>query len=439
MYRESDFQACLASLVGWRQNDNPDYPNLPPSLTMSRSGLYFQDEHALITLENIDQCFKNYDKYNFAAYAIGTTYASGNRVRYTDGNVYESLQSANIGNNPTDANSPWWSPVSLLALKLQQLTSAAATKMLSRIFVEKKMNQVTKSIFENIQLFDGAGSLTNKELGQSRFVGFEIFLKDNKDLVTIIRRVGTQFSQANPDFKLYIFHSSQIAPILSLTMALAKAMSFEWTPVLDGAGPVTLAYLNDNYSVGGSFYIGYYESDLVGQAINRGYDFGVAPSYCSTCNNNWKYWSSWSEYVVIQPFTVSNVDLPDPVDGVPQLWDINRNNYAFTKNFGLNLDLTVKCDVTDFLCRENTLFADVMMKQVCVDVLNLIAFSTRNNVIAKETQQMAIFELGNKDNNTPGANTRFEKSLKAMSFDISDMNDACLPCDNKYGSNWSSV
>lgn len=439
MYREKDFQACLQGLVGWRQNNNPDYPTLPPSLIASSSGLYFQDEQPLITLENIDQADKNYDQWNFVAYDATVIYQDGYQVRFTDGNVYESLQDGNLNQLPTQAASTWWIVVPLLAQRIQNLTSAAATKLLSRIFVEKKLNQVTKSIFENIQLFDGAGSLLNKEVKQSRFVGFEIFLKDNKDLITVIRRVGTQFSQLNPNFPLYVFHSSQAQPIYSFTLALTKTVSFEWTKILDpDNNDVMLKYLSDDYSPGGSFYIGYYEDDLLGQAINKGYDFGVIPQ-CATCNNNYKYWSSWSIYAEIQPLSVQNTDLPARVDGVPQLWDINKNQYAYTKNFGLNLDLTVKCDVTDFLCRERTIFSDCLLKQVAVDVLNLIGYSTRNNTNAKMTKDLAIFELNNKDNYTPGATSRLEKSIKALSFDISDMNDACLPCDNKYGSTWGTI
>lgn len=435
MYREKDFQDCLSGLVGWRQNTNPDYASLPDSLVASSSGLYFQDEHPLITIENIDQADRDYDKFNFPAYAVGTTYANLARIRFTDGKVYESLQAGNVGHDPTDVGSVWWILVDLSAQKIDQITRSAATKLLSRVFIDKKLNEITKSIFENIQLFDGAGSLLNKEVKQSRFVGFEIFLKDNKDILTVIRKLGTQFSQANPDFDLYIYHSSQSLPIYVIDVPLIKAVSFEWTKILDDANnPIQLKYLSDDYGVGGSFYIGYYEDDLVGQAINKGYDFASTP-YCVSCNNDFRYWSSWSKFVRIQPFTIQSSDLH--VDRT--LWDINRNQYAFSKNFGLNLDLTVKCDVTDFLCRERDIFADVLMKQVCVDVLNLIAYSVRNNVNAKITQDKAMYELNNKDNYTPGAVKRLENALKAVSFDISDMNDACLPCDQKYGSNWTNI
>lgn len=444
MYRERDLQACLAGLVGWRQNVNPDYPTLPPSLLQSDSGLYFQDEHPLINLENIDQADKNYDKFNYPIYDIDTEYEEGEKIRYTDGKVYESLQDENEGNDPT-ATPLFWVEVNLLAQRLEQITNAAALKVMTAIFTQKKLNEVTKSIFENIQLFDGAGSLLNKEIKMSRFVGFEIFLKDNRDLLTVIRRLGTQFTQANPDFVLYVFHSSQEDPIYEIALDLTKSNSFEWTRLLDeDNAQILLKYLSDEYSPGGSFYIGYYEDELVGQAINKGYDFGIMPQ-CTTCNNDYQYWSNWSQYLRIQPFTVQASDIAgknpyDAFDPQPaKIWDIRKNQYAYTRNYGLNLDLTVKCDVTDFFCRERSLFADAISKQVAIDVLRLIGFSTRNNPDSKMTKDMALYELNNKDNNTPGASKRLDNALKAVSFDVSDLNDACLPCNQKYGSNWATV
>jgi len=443
MYREADFQACMAGLVGWRQNTNPDYATLPTSLTNSSTGLYFQDEHPLISIQNIDQCDFNYDQFNYPAYVGATVYpvAVGPQswVRFTDNKVYASLQAGNVGHAP-DVSPAFWELVDQTAQKIAQITSAAASKLLTRVFTDKKLNEVTKSIFENIQLFDGAGSLLNKEIPQDRFCGFEIFLKDNRDLITVIKKLGTQFTTTNPDFVLYIFHSSQSEPLQKIPLALAKAISFEWTSL-----PSTiLKYLSYDYGVGGSFYIGYYEEDMADgcMAINKGYDFATIP-YCRSCNNDFRYWSSWSEYLRIQPFTVGASDIvgikPSDLAGNPTLWDIHTNQYQYTKNFGLNLDLTVKCDVTDFLCRETYLFTDCLMKQVAMDVLNLIAFNFRNNTAAKQTKDLAMYALNNKDNNTPGVSSKFEKAIKALSFDISDMNDACLPCDQKYGSNWATI
>jgi len=423
---------CLFGLVGWRQNVNPDYASLVPSLVASSTGLYFQDEHPLVTIENLDQALKNYDHFIYPAWSGVTTYAIRARV-VKGGKNWESLLGVNLNHDPEEVASIWWTEISLLNEKLTHITRAAINKVASKVFTDKKLNGVTKAIFENVQLFDGAGSMQNKELGLSRFVGFEINLNSHRDLVVILRRLGTQFSQVNPAFDLYLFHSSQETPLKKFTQVLTKANSFEWSRLLDNGEDFVLKFLTDSYAPGGSFYLGYYEDALVGQAINRGYDFANAPD-CTTCGNNYNFYTQWSRYMDISPIEVAAPYLAgilpgDP--GGPKLWDIRKNSYQWTKNFGLNLDLSVRCDVTDFFCREKTIFSDAIIKQVAVDSLGFIAYSTRNTPISKETRDLAMFELGNRDNNTPGLATRLEKALKAVSLDMSGLDESCLPCDDR--------
>jgi hypothetical protein len=433
MYRDKDLQNCLFGLVGFRQNDNPQYPKLPASLLESDSGLYFQDEHPLINIENIDQAFKNYDAFPYTNYSGATSYALGAQVRgVVDATkVYESLQAANQNHEPS-VSPLWWKEVPLLAQKLEQIVKAAGSKILARVFTDKKINQVTKAIFDNVQLFDGAGSMLDKEIKAGRFVGFQIVAENHRDVMTVIKRLGTQFSQANPAFKLYVYHSSQEAPIRTYTLNLTGVNSFQWTKLVDGDGELYLRYLSETHAPGGVFYIGYYEGDLVGQAINKGHDFSSIP--CSTCNRSYSFWTSWSRFITVTPFEVPSSALVGilPADvGGPKLWDIGVNQYQYTKNYGLNLDLTTRCDITDFICSERHLLADALLKQVTVDILSEIANSTRNNVIAKETRDLAFYALGNRENNTPGAETKLERALKAVSFDLSDLNEACLPCNDK--------
>lgn len=431
MFREIDLVNCLYGLVGWRQNNNPDYPVLPPSVTATDSGLCFQDDlESLVSIENIDQATKNFDRYTYPVWLIGTTYKAGQRVKGSDNKNYESDASDNLGNDPV-ASPDDWTEVNLLAEKLTQITRAAINKIFNRVFIEKKIIGVTKSIFENIQLFDGAGAMYDLEIKSGRFVGFEIILKSHRNLSSIIRRLGTQFSAANPDLDIYLYHSSQADPVNVFTLALNKVNSFQWSRLTDDNDKDwILRYLDEDLTPGGSFYLGYYEDDLLGQAVNRGYDFANPPG-CTSCGNNYRYWAAWSEYLAIQPFEVAAIDINDD----QTLWDIRKNRYQWTKNYGLNMDLSVRCDVTDFFCRERTLFTDAIMKQVTYDVLHMLAYSSRDNSIEKITKDLANFELSKKG----GATDKLDDSIKAMSFDVSDLNESCLPCNQNGGSTWGQV
>ena len=51
--------------------------------------------------------YKNQVVQRFPNWAVGTTYAQGNGVLYTDGNVYVSLTNSNVGNAPSSSASNW--------------------------------------------------------------------------------------------------------------------------------------------------------------------------------------------------------------------------------------------------------------------------------------------------------------------------------------------
>lgn len=432
MYQENDLQTCVFGLVGFRQNQNPKYPTLTPSLLESVSGLYFQDAHPLLTIENLDQALTNYDAYPYALYVAETVYAEGDKIRNGAGGlVYESLQNANQGNDPA-ASPLFWVEVPLFAQKLEAVVRSSINKIAAQVFQNKKLRGATKTLIENVQLFDGNGSLQDKEIKLGRFVGFKLLLEDHRDLITVVRRIGTQFSAVNPAFKLYIFHTSQEDPLEVIDLALTKQNSFEWTRI-----DRTLRYLSDEYAPGGSFRIGYYEDLLVGQAVNRGYDFSVSPQPCS-CNKWHQFYTQWSRFIRVEPFAVTPEILPAPDGTGAKMWPIESEITYYQKSYGLNLDLSVRCDTTLFLCREKDLFTDALLKQVTVDLLNELAFSVRNNVVAKETRDLAMYALQNQQNGNPGMIKKAEKAIEALDFDLSDLNEACLPCNESKGPTYTT-
>jgi hypothetical protein len=430
MYRESDLMTCLFGLAGWRQNANPEYPTLPDYLTASASGLYFQDAHPLLTIENIDQSGKNYDHYAYDAYTAGEDYLAGERVRYTDTKVYAAK--TDLSNVPGVLNPADWDEVILLAQKIESMTKAGINKVATAVTSGKKVDGLTKSIFENVQLFGGMGDITQKEVKQGRFVGLQIQVKSARDISVLIRRIGTQFSAANPNFKLWLFHSSQSEPVTSITLNLTRANAFNWS--VNTNADLILKYLSPQLFPGGSYYLGYYEDDLEGMAINKGYNWAGVPA-CGTCNNDLALFNQWSSFISVTPFAVPAEYLEDirPTDpDGPFLWDTNVNQWNYSKNFGLNLDLTTACDLTDFFCREGRLFTDAIIKQVAVDALNEMAYSTRNNVLAKETRDLAIYALNDEEKKI-GLVSQLNKAIEALSFDFSDLNELCLPCNNPRG------
>src|SRR5688572_13546332 len=92
----------FTGLVGLRQNDNPNYSQLPSTLLYTGTNVLV--DHPLINIENLDLCARNYAQYAYPTWAIGTTYGLDSpqtlvRVKYN--NVfYRSKGAGNVGNQP---------------------------------------------------------------------------------------------------------------------------------------------------------------------------------------------------------------------------------------------------------------------------------------------------------------------------------------------------
>jgi hypothetical protein len=415
----------LYGQVGARQVTDSNYDSLVYSLLVSRSGRFIQDEHPLLTIENIDQCARHFNRRAYTAYNGATTYSLGDQVLYED-TPYEYISSTDAsGNLPTDTD--FWMPIPNLSDYLIAKQEAAIQMVIDQMLSHKKLNKSTKAIYENILLFDGVGNLSNKEINTGKFVGLRIVLKNFRSLVSIINAIGTQLSGAK-DFTMYLFHSSQKTAIATFSISHTKATSFEWHKLTANN---EIKYWSSSYDVGGEFYLGYYQDDISGvQAINKDYTWGQTP--CGSCNrNNAYYYNNWSEYADITAFEVSNGDFTN-VD----VWDYQDVRYVYDKNFGLNLNLTTRCELTDFILQERYLFNESIAMQWAYLLLQDIAYNTRNNIISKQVRDMAMFEINSRERGS--ITDRLKQSIKAMSFDFSELNDACLACDDKFGSNWGT-
>ena len=429
MFTPTIIQECLFDRVKFRQTVNPDYPQLNDNLIEpNESGLYFEDAHALITIENIDSCAKNYAIFNFPVWDIATEYNTGDRVRFAgDNQVYQSLVDNNLGNQP-DTNPAEWELVNLISLYLEGKVKDSISEIVSKMFTMKKLNRETKAIFQNTRLFDWTRSLKDKVIKKSRFVGFEIVPRRDVNLSVVIQKIGTDFDTVNPDLNIYIFHSSQFDPLFVIPVNHNKANSHVWTKV-----NTTLNYMNDNYDAGGSFYIGYYEDELEGQAIEKtNIDFAVGPRGCCQGTTT-RLWNLWTKYLSVTPIVVDASNLNGK-----NLWDVDKTGQIWCTNFGLNLELSVKCDMSDLICNQADLFDFIIQKHTALKLIGELAYNTRQNFVSKKVQQEIEdinknpeFTTALKDNNVLGLSMEVNQLLEGLDIDLSQLHTVCLPCKKK--------
>ncbi len=423
------FQTCIAGLVGFRESLDATMPTISDDLKSSESGIYVNDIHSLITVENIYNCIVNTGTITLPSdWSIGTAYTVGQRV-VSGGLIYLALQAGT--NNAVSDATYWQNMGNPLSMYLQDKMNQSGVKLANAIYIQKNLNQQAKSILPDTMLYGGNGNIRNTITGQGRFVGFRIKLKD-LDLAMIITKIGLQFNAAVTDFPIYLYNSSQSAPVKIWNVTTTSAFSFQWATLTKQI----MSFLSDTTNVGTDFYLGYYETDLNGvMAINNEYTF--TQNLCGPCNPvNYQLRKTWGEFIDITPFQVVSENL----NADRTLWNVTQNgytggmydNYMDGINWGINLLASVYCDTTDFFCRNKHGLSNAIAFQTAVSILQDMAFSARDNQQMLPLQQLANYALNNQDNNTAGLNAQMTKQIQQLDFNYAGSNPKCLPCADLY-------
>lgn len=391
MIRIKDIQDNLGGLIGWAPEDYSD-TDIDASLSESESGLYFQQAHPLLTLSNISSIAPD-----FRNIAVGSE-VKENR----EGSSQESLSPF----------SKW----------LQQKTFASIQKAINRFCTEKVLTNTYKALCENKTLFDNTGRLADTVSNKNNLVGFEIVPVRSKGVTTKINKIGLQFTEPGA-YKLYLMHSSLLDPVQVIELEKQKK-GFEWFEVND----LYLPYSGIN-DAGGSWYLCYRQSELPGgsMAIKKDRDWSKGP--CKSCSRReYLSWQAWSKYLEVHPFFVNEELLTET-----NLWDIDLNQYTYDNNYGLNLDITVACDITDTIIGQKYLFQDVIMKQVAIDFLREFAYNpnvrtNRNSINASRMEILYELDGDSGSMKKSGLCYQLDLAYKALNISLEGIDRICLPC-----------
>lgn len=439
MYNLTKIQERLFGLVGFKQTQNEAYGLLPNDLTVSRSGLYVDDVHALLSRQNVHASINSNEYEFYPAWQTGTGYAKGTRVTHKM-QIWESLTgtanaavvddvnntffipTTGTGNNAEPGTGPEWMPTSYLGIYMRDIMRAAVADVITKVFIANKLNLNTRSLFQQAQLFQQTGNGAHLVIKTGRFVGIELELKQITDITLNVTKIGIQVTQRNPEFRLYLYRSTgrgrNMEFIRHWDFNIDKPGYFQWFEIND----LPLSYYTDNAA--GTFMFGYFEADITGQAVEVQRDLLVGP--CGGCNPVEKEaFANYSEFVSVHPFGFP----AGSYDGTDI--EYGEQSYYYNTNFGLNLAFTAQCDLTDFVLRNSSLFTIAIQKAAAVSLMNGIAYSNENKGFLNEVKQLARYNLDRKPEHTPGLVQEYEQVLKALSFDMSGLNSRCIPCAPK--------
>ena len=440
MVRANDIQEKLLHLIGWEQNYDTSDLKISDALTVSESGLYFQQIHPLLTLQNMSCIAPDFNNITFPEYNSEKEYSKGNVVDY-QGTQYKALQKAQ-GKQP-DIESEYWVETNLFSEWLESKTKASIQKAIARYCNEKTVEGTNKPLCENKTLFDGTGRLVDVVKNRKNLVGFEIVPVRAKGVTTKINKIGLQFTEPG-EYTLYLMHSSMDAPVKIIKLNKICKNSIEWFSLND----VYLPYQSEDNDAGGSWYLCYFQSELPegSQAIRKDKDWSKEP--CNSCSRReYLAWMAWSKYIEVHPFFVNeelingmqddfNDDFNEDFAKCPlHLWDVENNQYTYDNNYGLNLEVTVSCDITDFIIEQRMMFQDVIAKQVAVDMLREFAYNSnvrtnRHSINASRLDILYEVDGDSSSMKKSGLSYQLDMAFKAIKLSTSGIDRVCLPCRN---------
>lgn len=444
MLRAKHIEDSLLGLVGWKQTDdaNPDLL-LSSNLLGSESGLYYQQAHPLLTLNNMASIAPDFSDYTKPEYDENSAYSKDQVVKVTTTEeatvvkYFKAIDNVPAGIKP-EVSEGWpnyWIETSPFSEWLEDKTRSTIYKAIYTYLNDKQNKGTYKNLLEDRILFDVTTRISDKIDNTDALVGFEIIPARAKGVTIKVNKIGLHFSMPGT-YKVYIMHSSKQGPVYSLTFTKTQPNTCEWFKT----DSLYLPYIgSEDGTVAGSWYVCYLQSELPAnsQAINRSYDWSGMT--CRTCNRrDYEAYLAWSKYMEINPFRVNNNDLVFDESGETptlDLWDAEDMQYFVDKTWGINLDVTVGCDLTDFIVDQRWLFQDVLMKQMAVDALREFVYNpnvrtNRHSVNAGRTEILYEIDGDSSSMRESGLAYELKQALGAVSLATSGINRVCLPCCN---------
>ncbi len=370
MYYNSDLVVPeLEKVVGWKDHyDTNEIPSLGVSLNNSTSGEFFNQFHPAMRLDIIK----------------ATLPQNRNLVEF-----------------------------------LTTIRKDSITELLNDISTDKMAKQSGKGLLSNTIVLDKVGFHKDTIVNNSRFVGFAFTPSLDIGLDLVIKSLGMQFSQPQTKLKIYVYHTSRTKEIQIIEIDTDENYGWSWNEL-----DLRMSADSKEYK-GGQFLIGYYQDDLVGQAVNYDkMDWIEGP--CGSCDGgiSRKRWRGVHELSNLTPFYVPAQDL----DPNRLLFDLDKTNTVSRENFGFNFSFNVECNLTNFFIENKKSFKNAIQYKTVIRILEEMKYSNQLNSVEERIRMMILRDLeGDIQTKSTNMYNRMTKAIKAIQFDHSKLSQPCLP------------
>ena len=433
MIRINEICEALKNVCGWEQSYDPAKA-IDDNLTQTESGLYFQGAHPLLTLDSMEAIMPDDWGIQYPVWDALTQWKQNKVVQYgndTNGNkLFWKAKADNVGEEPTE-DSLFWSKYNILSDFLERMTRNGIATAIQTFTQIKQLDKETRNLLERRTFFDGAGRIRATLQNNHKLVGFEIVPVRAMGVTAKIEKIGLQMTGGTGVVRMYLFHSSQIDPIKTFDLNFTVTNGgFQWFPLTD----CYLPYISDKNNAGGAWFLCYNQDELPAgmEAINVSKDWSREP--CGTCNiGSVEVWRELTKYLQITPFMYH---APETFAEYPELWDIAQTLYTRTQNYGLNCEITIGCDLTDFIISQRQIFQTVIQRQVAAIALRTLAMNPNVRVNRNQSNATRMDILYELDGNTSGVRPGglgydLKKSYEALQIDTQGLDRICLACNNR--------
>lgn len=271
------------------------------------------------------------------------------------------------------------------------------------------------NLLADARLFNGTGSienLTDPDVGN--FQCIEIIPFTSKHIKGKIKRIGLHFTEAR-DIAIQLFSQSKATRVIEQVVN-HTGDGVEWFDLTDF-----------NLEGGQTYYIGYHGSKmLTTDSIN-----GVVRFNWASRGLTW--FPTQKQYQA----TAMEVETAD--DG--NFWDVRKNSYTVSDNFGINLELDFRCDYEQFFIDNKLMFAPYLRYHVAIDLIRLMIANPTfkiNRLEANVGNLQAWLSneiVGHKDEKRDGSLVgKWVHALKAIEFERGSIDETCLPCNQQKAS-----
>lgn len=406
MYNATTLKNSLIGLVGFRQNRNYSATQLK-SLTTSESGLFVQNVHPLLTLDNLEIAGPDFSTWTYQDWAIGATYSEGDFVTY-DGLDYVALRGS-TGAQP-DISSDDWLQRSKFENWLLEEMEGAIIETVNDFLVRRANLDGARTLLEAERVVQADGRESDLVIGRDKLTGYELRSLRSNGIRSKINKVAVRMTEAQ-SVTIYLYHSRETSAIQSTTLEYTEAGSEQWFDISD---------LNWEITGNGTYYLGYDMGAISGSAINGVYEAN------SFTNDFYFVWRGCN-YTRVVPFEV------EKGSGASDMFAIEDVARTSDTDYGLNMEISTYCDYTDFLVNNKKMFAPLIWKKAGIKLLRGMALNPNNKTSGGQTNMnrgQVLYEIdGDSSSQKPGGLMHeYEQMLKGLSFDREQIDSICLDC-----------